>query len=548
MESVVGSSAANSGPHPSGIDVASRRRALWDAWVERGFLAFLVSVFGYLAYFSGRKLLWFDELLSYYTERAPTAAAVLKIQAATPVSLDPPLYHLLGHWMLGLGFNEAFAIRFPSLAGALMMVVGVYLYTRRIAGFYAAAISVAGLILTYDFYLVEARPYGILLGATGLSLVLWQNCIHGIGRRLSLTGLFLVLGLAVSCHYFGILVPVPLLLAELFRTIRRRKLDVAAVAVLLASYGLAAFWLPFLHAAGQYKAHYYVSAEFMNCIRSYSWLDEIHRSVKGLSAATDTLLFLVIVATVVAGAFLSFRAGRRTGLDLSSGEMASGEMAFDSLPEEWMALVFVALVPVFGGILALAGAGSYLARYVLESSIGLMVPRVSGILSFVRSRLIKVLTLALCAALIVAAFVRDRRRDAKEMDLLHFSEMQAASGELVIPDQYDDFLRLHYYDRALASSAPQFPFVADMERELAWKGTDNLSRTMMNMKQFTSLPVMSYDELLHTRQRIVVIESKSNRHTWIVEQLKKDHAQFSLKTTRGDLSVYDVQLSENSQP
>jgi hypothetical protein len=429
------------------------------------------------------------------------------------------------------------------MAGALLMVVGVYFYTRRIAGFYAAAISVAGLILTYDFYLVEARPYGILLGATGLSLVLWQNCIRGIGRRLSLIGMFLALGLAVSCHYFGILVPAPLLLAELFRTIRRRKLDVAVVGALLASYGFAAFWLPFLHAAGQYKAHYYVSAEFMNCIRSYSWLDEIHRSVKGLSAGTDTLLFLVIVATVVAGAYLGFRASRGVGLDRHSEETA-----FDSLPEEWMALVFVALVPVFGGILALAGAGSYLARYVLESSIGLMVPRVSGILAFVRSRLIKTLVLTLCAALIVAAFLRDRRRDAKERDLLHFSEMQAASGELVIPDQYNDFLQLHYYDRALASGASLFPFVADMERELTWKGTDNLSRTMMNMKEFTNLPVMSYDELLHTRQRIVVIESKSNRHTWIIEQLKKDHAQFSLKATRGDLSVYDVRLPESSHP
>lgn len=543
MEIVVGSSATSSGSPPPTTDLIAGRRAQWDLWIERGFLAFLVLVFGYLAYFSGHKLLWFDELLSYYTEHAPTAAAVLKIQAATPVSLDPPLYHLLGHWMLSLGFNAAFAIRFPSLAGSLLMVVGVYFYTKRIAGFYAAAISIAGLILTYDFYLVDARPYGILLGATGLSLLLWQNCIHNIGRRLSLPGLFLVLGLAVSCHYFGILVPVPLLLAELFRTIRRRKLDVAVVAVLFASYTLAAFWLPFLHAAGQYKAHYYVSAEFMNCIRSYSWLDEIHRSFKGLSPATDTLLFLLIVASVVAGAYLSFKANRRARSDRSSEEMA-----FDSLPEEWGALVFVSLVPLFGGILALAGAGSYLARYVLESSIGLMVPRVSGILSFVRSRLIKALVLALCSALIVAAFVRDRRRDAKETDLLHFSAMQAGSGELVIPDQYDDFLRLHYYDRSKASSASQFPFVADMQRELTWKGTDNLSRTMLNMKQFTSLPVIGYDELLRTQKQIVVIESKSNRHSWIVDQLKQDHAQFSLKAAQGDVSVYDVRLPESSQP
>ena len=543
MESVAGSSAEYSKPHPHEADWHSGRFAPPNAWVERAFLAFLLSVFGYLAYFSGRKLLWFDELLSYYTERAPTTAAVLKIQATTPVSLDPPLYHLLGHWMLGLGFNEAFSIRFPSLIGSLMMVVGIYIYTRRIAGFYAAAISIAGLILTYDFYLVEARPYGILLGATGLSFLFWQNCIRNIRRPLSLIALFLVLALAVSCHYFGILIPAPLLLAELFRTIRRRKLDIPVVAALLLGYVSAIFWLPFLKAAGQYKAHYYVSAEFMSCIRSYSWLDEIHRSIKGLSAATDTLLFLIIVATVIAGAYLSYKASRKSELDQSSGEIA-----FNSLPEEWMALIFVALMPIFGGILALAGAGSYLARYVLHSSIGLMVPRVSGILSFIRSQLIKTLVLALCSILIIAACMRDRRRNAKEMDLLHFSQIQAESGKLVIPDQYDDYLRLHYYGSSQTLGVSQFPFITDMERELTWKGTDNLSRTMINMKQFTSLPVMSYDELLQTHQPIVLIVSKSNRHTWIADQLKKDNAQLSLKATRGDLSVYDVHLPENTHP
>lgn len=542
MQSTVGSSAKKSGPHPPETDpVISFTQS--NAWVERSFFAFLAAIFCYLAYFSAHKLLWFDELLSYYTEHAPTASAVLRIQATTPVSLDPPLYHLLGHWILGLGFNPAFSIRLPSLIGSLLMVLGIYIYTRRIAGFYAAAISIAGLILTYDFYLVEARPYGILLGATGLSLLFWQNAIRNIRRRLSLTSLFLVLGLAVSCHYFGILVPVPVLLAELFRTIRRRKLDLAVTAAMILSYGFVVFWLPFLKAAGEYKAHYYVPADFMSCIRSYSWLDEIHRNVKGLSPAIDTLLFLLIVATVIAGAYLSLKAGRKIKLNRASGETTS-----DSLPEEWAALVFVALVPVFGGILALAGAGSYLARYVLESSIGLMVPRVSGILVFIRSQLVKASVLVLCAVLIIAAFLRDRRHDAKDRDLLQFSEAQAASGTLVIPDQYDDYLRLHYYGTSPALSTSQFPFVADMNRELLWKQTDNLGRTMTNMKQFTSLPVISYDDLLRTHQPIVVIVDKTNRHTWIADQLKKDNAQLTLKATRGNLSVYDLQLPAATHP
>jgi 4-amino-4-deoxy-L-arabinose transferase-like glycosyltransferase len=538
MESAAVSSAKKSGLHQSQTTEAVAR---FDAWAERSFFAFLIAVFGYLAYFSSQKLLWFDELLSYYTEHAPTTSAVLRIQATTPVSLDPPLYHLLGHWILTLGFNPAFSIRFLSLLGCIAMTAGVYLYTRRIAGFYAAAISVAGLILTYDFYLVEARPYGILLGATGLSLLFWQNAIRNISRRLSLIGLFLVLAFAISCHYFGILVPVPILLAEFFRTIRRRKLDLVLLAATLSSYACALFWLPFLKAASQYKAHYYVSADFMSCIRSYSWLDEIHRSIKGLSAATDTLLFLLILATVVAGAYLSFKASQKTAT-------SSHESIIQSLPEEWAAFVFVALIPVFGGLLALAGAGSYLARYVLESSIGLMVPRVSAILAFIQSRAIKTAVLTLCAALIVAACIRDKRHDAKENDLLRFSLSQADPQTLVIPDQYDEYLQLHYYESPQTLEASQFPFIADMARELEWKGTDNLSRTMINMKQFTTLPVMSYDDLLHTHKQILLIVDKTNRHTWIAEQLKKDHVQLNLKATRGNLSAYNLQLPASALP
>ncbi|HTJ30450.1 MAG TPA: glycosyltransferase family 39 protein [Acidobacteriaceae bacterium] len=525
------------------VDLSGAPTLPLDAWFERGFLAFLGLVFAYLAWFSSHKLLWFDELLCYYTQRSATTAAVLRIQASTPISLDPPFYHLLGHWMLQLGLNQAFAIRFPALLGCAAMTLGVYLYTRRIAGFYPAAISVAGLLLTYDFYLVEARPYGILLGATGLSLLLWQNCIRNIHRRSSLIALALVLGLAVSCHYFGILVAVPLLLAEFFRTLRQRKLDIALLAALFAGYLPVLSWLPFMKAAAQYKAHYYVSAAFMNCIRTYSWLDEIHRNNRKLWPGADLLLFLAIVASVVAGAWLSYRASRKLAPN-HPGQTA----APSSLPEEWAALVFLALVPVAGGILALAGAGSYLARYVLESSIGLMVPRIGGILTFVPSRILRRSLLILCCVLIVAAFLRDQRKNAKAADLMRFSEAQAQSGKLVIPDQYDDFLRLHYYFDSNPLQTRQFPFIADMARELTWKGTDNLSRTMINIQQFTTLPVMSYEQLLHTRQPIVVIVDKSNRHTWIVDQLEKDNAQLSLIATRGNLSVYDVRLPAGVQP
>jgi len=501
----------------------------WDRRTEQAFFGFLAVLLGYLAYFSSVKLFWFDEFLSYYTESSPTTAALLKAQVVSPVSLDPPFYHLLGHWIITLGLNPTFAVRLPALLGTVMMITGVYLFTRRLAGFYAAAISVAGLLLTYDFYLVEARPYGILLGTSALSLLFWQNSIRGQKRVLSLFGLFCVLSLAVSCHYFGILIAVPILLAEAVRAARLRRLDLPVLAAILPSYGFAGFWLPFLKGAGQYKANYYIKPDFLDCIRSYSWLNELHRNAKQLPVAVDLLLFVLVLSTVVAGAYLGYRASRdRT-----------------SSPEEWSVLVFLAILPLFGGILSVAGAGSYLPRYVIESGIGFMVPRVAGVLYFFRSNRIRTLALAVFSLLLVVQCYRDHVRDRKDREMLNFCISQTGPEVLVIPDQYDEFMRMYFYFQHHPAASWPYAWVADVDREIAWQGTDNISRTMLNLEQITPLPVISYTDLMKSNRRIEIIQAKSNKRDWLVKELTKNHAGLTLKATKGDFSVYELQLPKS---
>src|SRR3954451_22828580 len=66
-------------------------------------------------------------------------------------------------------------------------------------------------------------------------------------RKLALTGLSLSLLFAFSVHYFATLLFVPFAIAELIRTISRRKLDIPAWVALAVPFSILALYLPIMH-------------------------------------------------------------------------------------------------------------------------------------------------------------------------------------------------------------------------------------------------------------------------------------------------------------
>src|SRR5581483_1840659 len=61
----------------------------------------------------------------------------------------------------------------------------------------------------------------------------------------------------LNTHYFGILILIPLCLAELTRTLQRRRLDIPVVAAIVIGIAGIVFALPFQKAAGEFRKHYY---------------------------------------------------------------------------------------------------------------------------------------------------------------------------------------------------------------------------------------------------------------------------------------------------
>jgi 4-amino-4-deoxy-L-arabinose transferase-like glycosyltransferase len=320
-------------------------------------VALLVLTAAVLLLWSRVKLFWVDELLVLDTDSVRTAREVLHIQRRFPISLDPAVYHLLSHWCTVLFGPTRFALRLPSLFGFLLMQGTLYLFTRRIAGARAAVFALAFPALSGALYYgAEGRPYGLLLGIFGVTMLAYQRATHAeSGRLLPLTGVALGLGLAENTHYFGIMLFLPVCGAELVRIVQRRRLDWGVVMAIAAGATCEVFTLPFHAALARYRDHYYnVGAVDPHAlVRSYRLLllnFQFSSAVERLSSV-GLLAFLVLI---VAG---TLRARRRL-----------------ALPAAELALVLLmAALPFAGYLLAKFATHTMEVRYVLGGVLGVAV-------------------------------------------------------------------------------------------------------------------------------------------------------------------------------
>ena len=230
-------------------------------------LAILVWTASLSLIWSHLRLMWNDEFLSFYSDSLPTLRQVLHVQQYTPISLDPPTYHLLSHLSMQLVGAGPMALRLPALAGFLLCQLCLFLLVRKIAGNRAALFGMALPVLTASFrFSVEGRPYAWLLGLYALALLCWYQAAllpsaTSLRRRwLPLLGLFASIALAITSHYFGVLILVPILLGEFVRTLRRQAIDWPVCATLLAGCASVLLILPFQKGLAPYRLHYYITS------------------------------------------------------------------------------------------------------------------------------------------------------------------------------------------------------------------------------------------------------------------------------------------------
>ena len=176
---------------------------------------------GILALSSGRKLFWYDELITlHFSTLQPFSRfwqALVSGAEAMPVG-----YYLIVRLVTLFSGDLHVLLRLPSILGYVLTLLGVYWFARKRLPVTGSMMAVLLVILSpFREYALEARSYSLMVGFLAIAMVIWQR----IDENPIMKPLFaLFLALSVSTHYFAVLVIPSVAIAELSWTLLSRRI------------------------------------------------------------------------------------------------------------------------------------------------------------------------------------------------------------------------------------------------------------------------------------------------------------------------------------
>jgi len=323
--------------------------AILDSGIVSFCAAAMLAAF-YLAtsiYIGSHRLFWYDEIVTAHLAGLPNLATVLDALSHGADGLPPGYYILAMTTQKVFGSNEV-AARLPS---ALSMAVGLLVTfdcARRLSDGLHGLIALAVLTCSFlPYYGYEARSYAIYFMLSALSLWIW-TCTPD-DKRWSPITFGAVLFLAVTIHYYAVLLLVPYGLWELYcwKPWQRPspKLVVGILGVALAMLLMSKVMLSYSH---QFSAAFSATpwTPTFNGLRSVFY-----------DLFPDGLFLLALVMLWLAMAVLS------SHQSVSSDRRQAGESV------GWLFLC----IPLAGFVLAEWKTNAFLSRYFISALPGIAV-------------------------------------------------------------------------------------------------------------------------------------------------------------------------------
>jgi 4-amino-4-deoxy-L-arabinose transferase-like glycosyltransferase len=496
------------------------------------------------------RLLFGDEFWEMWTDRVSTIGQIIHVQRTVPVALDPLAYHILGHASIQAFGANSFALRLPALLSVLLMQVCLFVFVRRIATKRTAVFAMALPVLTYVMgYSMEGRPYGLMLGCFGLAMVCWQTAARRATKRtLALIALAVVVAVALNTQYFGILLLVPLCVAEVFRALQRKRLDIPMLTSLAAGCAGILFAVPFMKAAKEFHTSYGAGLLSLKQISwAYIWTLANHPS-----SMMDRVLFGVLVVTLCISFWGYWRELRGK--------------AFLSYRPEDIYLMALAALPFFGFIIALFTSLALEPRFVIGLVIGIAALASMGLFSlFSDPRSEKVALGTLFAAIVITGGVhiwlehKAATRMLASMDLpasIRAALVAKPTGTLNVQDLVSfGFLSLYDTDPEVRS---RLRLLYSRDQEIKWNQESVTALSALHLHDFAGVQIVSYEQLAAEPGEHLVLDfaepsiemGKPRYWNWIGLALHQDHAQVQLlgKAFEGGANVPGDVLSVNFHP
>lgn len=471
------------------------------------------------------RTLWYDELLQFYVASLPSAGQVMHALANNPPTTDPVLSYLLSHFSMRLLGQSEMAFRLPSFIGYLIGIVSVFIFLEKRFGSICAGIAITGLYVGgVNYYASEGRPYGLVMGACGLSLLAWQKYRES-RSTLWLVVLPFALAVGFNSHYFAILLGLPILIAEAGCAIRERRMNWSVISAVLLAYITCLFWIPLWKAAFEFRP------VIGNRIGSFEFAFGVYTEL----LAAWYLVFVLVLA--VSDRF--FR---------SPQIRDENELPFAEL----LAMASLVVLPFFGYGLAKFGSGLFIPRYTLATTLGcagiiaallFRTARRNSIILYLAFFAMVLLVLAHAAS--QAKWIHgDRARLA-----LRIEKLLQGPGPIILDDPYLFLPAFHYAPPELRQKL-LCPLDQNVIMHRIGSATMVLSlRALSGLDAFSGVFRPS-NALKRDRKPFNVVETVDHSHAWVLPEFLSDGWTVQLQKTAGADRIYSVAMTNsfNSRP
>ena len=328
-----------------------RRIEEWTDRLAPAAAVLIVLLFAVWAWFGSREIrLQFDELLEISAANAPTSNQVLSF-LASGVDFNPPLSHFAIRGSTSLLGNTELAMRLPAFLGVVALLICLYIFvSQRLSRSLGIVAMLLILCLPVRDYAIQARPYGMVLGFSGLALVLYRYAIPPRHSVFAMLGLAICTAALVASHYYAILVVGVLFAAELFRIWLSKRVDWVLLACFAVPPAIVLFLLrDAVKQQRQVLTHYFARGNLLSFDHGYDVFD------------MDPLVYcvaLVLIAGILA---------------LRSGSAERPALAGAQPPHELVLAIGLLLLPVIGALFTQFVTHAYVPRYFLPASLGLAI-------------------------------------------------------------------------------------------------------------------------------------------------------------------------------
>jgi hypothetical protein len=474
-------------------------------WVERraGWVAAAIAAASALvcALRAAHMPLWFDEILTILIARLPK---VSDIGAACGDGADgmPPMFYLLVRAMVRLGWNDSLAVRLPCVIGYAVFTFCLFRFvSRQRPAVYGVVAMLLPSLTGCWFFATAGRPYGILLGCTGVAMACWQSVFRGNRRSLVYVLFALALMAAAAVHYLGFLLAFPFAAAEAFRMMQKRKFDWRMPVAVCSPVAILAIYAPLMLNAKSHMGIHWGKPQLLPTARDV--------------LETFVLPAMPVFAVILIAGFLITQLSPRVAKPHATHNMPKGELV--------LVLAMLSL-PLIALLLGRFVTHNFVARYAIEAMGGLAVVLTYAMGTLFLDRREPAL---LAAFLMVGALAsREVRHTGAIGTTAHVIPSQALlSGAPIAVSHPFTFMTMRYYDDP--GLWKRLTYVASPAAALRLGGSNSDEYLTIQGAKYFGTNVVPYEQFIR-RQGEFYVFGDDEYHNWLMRQLMNDGAESQL--------------------